>query len=64
MSNQEVLSQVDRGYRMPRPDSCVDSLYDIMLQCWANAPESRPTFEHLANFFEDYFIASETSYVF
>ncbi len=63
MSNQEVLSQVERGFRMAKPDYCPDSLYDIMLTCWAHNPDARPTFEHLANFFEDYFVASEIHYV-
>ncbi len=64
MTNPEVLTQAERGYRMAKPEGCIDSLYDIMLQCWAAAPEARPTFEHLANFFEDFYIASETSYIF
>uniref|UniRef100_H2ZGQ7 Tyrosine-protein kinase n=1 Tax=Ciona savignyi TaxID=51511 RepID=H2ZGQ7_CIOSA len=40
MMNREVLEQVERGYRMPKPTllpndpPCPDSLYDLMLQCW------------------------------
>ncbi|XP_075051915.1 tyrosine-protein kinase Fgr [Mixophyes fleayi] len=62
MSNREVLEQVERGYRMPCPQSCPPSLHDLMLQCWKGDPEERPTFEYLESFLEDYFTATEPQY--
>lgn len=47
MMNREVLEQVDRGYRMPRPQNCPDSLYELMLHCWTKEDVERPTFEYL-----------------
>ena len=45
MTNAEVLSQVERGYRMPSPPGCPDMLYKIMLKCWNASPEDRWTFD-------------------
>ncbi|CAI5767020.1 macrophage-stimulating protein receptor [Podarcis lilfordi] len=33
-----------RGRRLPQPEYCPDSLYTVMLNCWAPSPEERPTF--------------------
>ncbi|CAH1776273.1 unnamed protein product [Owenia fusiformis] len=62
MNNREVLEQIDRGYRAPRPKLCPESMYETMLQCWEEDANKRPTFEYLNAFFEDYFIATEPSY--
>jgi len=55
MSNQEVLQQVSNGYRMPKPNNCPDRLYEIMLNCWKQNPDDRPTFEALKYKLETYF---------
>lgn len=34
MSNQEVVDEVAKGYRLPKPEHCSDSIYQLMLQCW------------------------------
>merc|ERR550532_328356 len=47
MSNNEVLIQVEKGYRVPRPRMCPEELHDIMLECWKAEPIERPTFEYL-----------------
>ncbi|XP_008310872.1 tyrosine-protein kinase fynb isoform X1 [Cynoglossus semilaevis] len=62
MNNREVLEQVERGYRMPCPQDCPVSLFELMLQCWKNNAEERPTFEYLQAFLEDYFTATEPQY--
>ena len=66
MDNRTVLDQVEKGYRMPRPTGynidCPMPLYEIMQETWHRYPERRPTFEHLKSTFEDFFIATETSY--
>ena len=56
MTNTQVLGQLQQGYRMPRPMSCPDKLYDIMLNCWREEPECRPTFETLRWQLEELFV--------
>ncbi|XP_032236190.2 tyrosine-protein kinase SRK2 [Nematostella vectensis] len=62
MTNAEVLSQVERGYRMPKPPNASDSFYAIMLECWKKNEADRPTFEYLQSVLEDYLVATEPSY--
>uniref|UniRef100_A0AAX7SXV1 Tyrosine-protein kinase n=1 Tax=Astatotilapia calliptera TaxID=8154 RepID=A0AAX7SXV1_ASTCA len=62
MVNREVLEQVERGYRMPCPQGCPDSLHEMMKQCWKKEPDERPTFEYIQSFLEDYFTATEPQY--
>ncbi|KAG7257107.1 hypothetical protein CRUP_026249 [Coryphaenoides rupestris] len=62
LSNREVLEQIERGYRMPLPQDCPTSLYDVMMQSWRREAEDRPTFEYLQAFLEDYFTATEPQY--
>ncbi|CAF0782316.1 unnamed protein product [Brachionus calyciflorus] len=62
MTNQEVLQQVSRKYRMPKPSECEDKLYQIMLCCWKEKSEERPTFEYLKNKLENYFDEDDKQY--
>ena len=58
MTNGEVLAKVEQGYRMPPPPGCPDPLYQIMLDCWKQDPDERPTFEYLKYHLEDYFVSA------
>jgi len=40
----QVWIEVSAGYRLPQPNGCLDDIYKLMLDCWAKAPEERPTF--------------------
>ncbi|XP_056152389.1 tyrosine-protein kinase Lck [Lampris incognitus] len=62
MSNPEVIQNLERGYRMPRPENCIEGLYNIMCLCWRENPEDRPTFEYLRSVLEDFFTATEGQY--
>uniref|UniRef100_A0A8C5H6P9 Tyrosine-protein kinase Yes n=1 Tax=Gouania willdenowi TaxID=441366 RepID=A0A8C5H6P9_GOUWI len=62
MVNREVLEQVERGYRMPCPQGCPESLHEMMRHCWKREPDERPTFEYIQSFLEDYFTATEPQY--
>ncbi|XP_020494544.2 tyrosine-protein kinase Blk [Labrus bergylta] len=62
MTNPEVIRCLDRLYRMPCPDGCPEELYDMMMVCWKERPEDRPTFEFLQNTLNDFFIATEGQY--
>uniref|UniRef100_A0A914WRL4 receptor protein-tyrosine kinase n=1 Tax=Plectus sambesii TaxID=2011161 RepID=A0A914WRL4_9BILA len=39
------------GNRLSQPENCAQELYQIMLQCWMESEEARPTFTELANTF-------------
>ncbi|XP_053309182.1 tyrosine-protein kinase HCK [Spea bombifrons] len=62
MSNVEVITALERGYRMPCPPNCPGEFYNVMQQCWQQNPEQRPTFEYLQSVFEDFFTATESQY--
>ena len=55
MTKNEVLAQVEQGYRMPPPSGCPDPLYQIMLECWETDPKERPTFKYLKDELQEYF---------
>ena len=54
MTNGEALAKVEQGYRIPPPSECPDQLYQIMMDCWKQDPEKRPTFEYLRYALEDF----------
>uniref|UniRef100_U5EXY3 Tyrosine-protein kinase n=1 Tax=Corethrella appendiculata TaxID=1370023 RepID=U5EXY3_9DIPT len=62
MTNAEVLSQVEHGYRMPCPPNCSQPLYEIMIECWHKDPMRRPTFETLQWKLEDFFTMDQSDY--
>ncbi|XP_010626760.1 tyrosine-protein kinase HCK isoform X1 [Fukomys damarensis] len=62
MSNPEVIRVLEHGYRMPRPDHCPEELYNIMIRCWKNRPEERPTFEYIQSVLDDFYTATESQY--
>lgn len=64
MQNKEVIEQIQRGYRIPKPTNCdcPDEVYRKMRDCWHTDPDKRPTFEFLATFFDNYNVSSEQSY--
>ncbi|CAH1400284.1 tyrosine-protein kinase Src64B [Halyomorpha halys] len=64
MHGREVIEQVERGYRMPKPTThpLPDPIYRLMLQCWEAEPEKRPTFEFINSYLEDFNISSEVPY--
>uniref|UniRef100_A0A8C5GFN6 Tyrosine-protein kinase n=1 Tax=Gouania willdenowi TaxID=441366 RepID=A0A8C5GFN6_GOUWI len=62
MTNPEVIRSLEKGHRMQRQDSCPVELYDIMLECWKNKPDDRPTFDYLQSVLEDFYTATESQY--
>lgn len=59
MTNAEVLSRIDKGYRMLQPPNCEPKYYAIMVECWNKDPLKRPTFETLHWKLSDYFTSDE-----
>lgn len=67
MSGRDVVHQVAKGYRMPRPEGdgivCPEAtIYQIMLKCWSARPEDRPTFQYLKEYFDGFQSQSEGCY--
>ncbi|VEL07178.1 unnamed protein product [Protopolystoma xenopodis] len=44
ISVNDVLAEVESGYRLPRPDACPAELYTIMQRAWQAVPRARPQF--------------------
>nr|XP_056710658.1 macrophage-stimulating protein receptor [Euleptes europaea] len=40
----DITRYLLQGRRLPQPEYCPDSLYTLMLNCWAPSSEERPTF--------------------
>ena len=55
MSNSQVREHLHQGYRMPCPNDCSQNLYSIMLECWKEKPNDRPSFTSLKVLLEGYF---------
>ncbi|XP_078379553.1 uncharacterized protein LOC144662584 [Oculina patagonica] len=45
INNKELYNLLKTGYRMEKPDTCSDKLYQLVLDCWKDEPSERPTFE-------------------
>uniref|UniRef100_A0A8D0HM82 Tyrosine-protein kinase n=1 Tax=Sphenodon punctatus TaxID=8508 RepID=A0A8D0HM82_SPHPU len=46
-TNYEVVTMVSQGHRLFRPKLASKNAYDVMMMCWQEKPEGRPTFEDL-----------------
>ncbi|XP_029903282.1 tyrosine-protein kinase SRK2 [Myripristis murdjan] len=62
MSNYQVVQRVPAGYRMQCPPHCPKVMYEIMVECWKENEQERPTFETLQWKLEDFFDLDVTSY--
>lgn len=62
MTKGEVISSIQQGYRMPRPDTCPPELYQVMLDCWKDKADLRPTFEFTQSVLNDFYTATESQY--
>lgn len=62
MPGHQVIQMLDKGYRLPQPETCPTPLYRLMLQCWCAEPGERPTFEALCGQLECYFQTDSSSY--
>ncbi|XP_078379905.1 proto-oncogene tyrosine-protein kinase receptor Ret-like [Oculina patagonica] len=53
MDGRKIANMLQQGYRMPKPQHVDDKLYQIMMKCWQNDPDTRPTFTDLKNQLKD-----------
>ncbi|VDD92580.1 unnamed protein product [Enterobius vermicularis] len=51
---KDILRLLKQGHRLSKPKKCPDILYQkVMLLCWLEVPERRPTFNELKEMMED-----------
>ncbi|KAK7603916.1 hypothetical protein V9T40_004189 [Parthenolecanium corni] len=43
-SNQDVIKSIEKGYRLPAPMDCPETMYQLMLDCWQKERTHRPQF--------------------
>ncbi|XP_022111385.1 tyrosine-protein kinase receptor TYRO3-like isoform X2 [Acanthaster planci] len=48
MTAKVMVAELQSGYRMPKPQHCQHDLYEMMLRCWDEDPENRPTFKMIS----------------
>ncbi|CAL8125621.1 unnamed protein product [Orchesella dallaii] len=48
-SNQEVIEMIRSRQLLPCPDLCPPRMYALMVECWAEMPHRRPSFEELSS---------------
>lgn len=49
MSDDEVLTKIENGYRMDRPKNTASKFYNLMQKCWNLDPDERPTFQSMVS---------------
>ncbi|XP_072034064.1 uncharacterized protein [Amphiura filiformis] len=49
METKHLAYQLTDGYRMPKPENCEDDMYQLMLQCWHEDPDARPSFKDIVD---------------
>ncbi|XP_068223675.1 tyrosine-protein kinase HTK16 [Palaemon carinicauda] len=47
----KVIELLEKNERLPQPEKCPDSVFNMMLQCWRYKDRSRPSFKELATVF-------------
>ncbi|XP_019849286.1 PREDICTED: uncharacterized protein LOC100642048 [Amphimedon queenslandica] len=49
ITNQQCISLINSGFRLPPPPGCLRSIYEMMIQCWHPDTGGRPTFADLVS---------------
>ncbi|XP_056599824.1 tyrosine kinase, non-receptor, 2b isoform X3 [Triplophysa dalaica] len=51
LNGSQILHKIDKeGERLPKPEDCPQDIYNVMMQCWAQKLDDRPTFVALREF--------------
>ncbi|XP_077985663.1 uncharacterized protein LOC144440221 [Glandiceps talaboti] len=53
MTVEDVLYELQQGYRMPKPSHCSVQMYSLMADCWDEDPSERPSFDEITNRIEN-----------
>ena len=45
--NSEMRDLLSEGYRIESPEDCPPRMHDLMIHCWEEESENRPTFHEI-----------------
>jgi hypothetical protein len=48
----QLFNCLKEGYRMEAPHDCPDEIYQLMVNCWLEKPETRPAFKQISDYLE------------
>ncbi|KAM9036839.1 ephrin type-A receptor 8 [Sarcophilus harrisii] len=60
MTNRDVISSVEEGYRLPAPMGCPAALHQLMQDCWQKERSQRPRFPHIVSILDSLIRNPET----
>ncbi|XP_031352400.1 angiopoietin-1 receptor-like isoform X2 [Photinus pyralis] len=49
VADAKIVTYLQSGERLERPEVCTDELYSLMLRCWSRATQLRPSFQELVH---------------
>ncbi|XP_076025463.1 proto-oncogene tyrosine-protein kinase receptor Ret [Genypterus blacodes] len=55
---ERLFNLLKTGYRMERPENCSEEMYNLMLRCWKQEAEKRPTFSDISKELEKMMVKS------
>ncbi|XP_029465336.1 proto-oncogene tyrosine-protein kinase receptor Ret isoform X1 [Rhinatrema bivittatum] len=55
---ERLFNLLKTGYRMERPENCSEEMYNLMLRCWKQEPDKRPTFGEISKELEKLMVKS------
>ncbi|CAN9500079.1 unnamed protein product [Ophioblennius macclurei] len=55
---ERLFNLLKTGYRMERPENCSEEMYNLMLRCWKQESDKRPTFSDISKELEKMMVKS------
>ncbi|XP_006114467.1 proto-oncogene tyrosine-protein kinase receptor Ret isoform X3 [Pelodiscus sinensis] len=55
---ERLFNLLKSSYRMERPENCSEEMYNLMLRCWKQEPDKRPTFADISKELEKMMVKS------
>ncbi|KAK1791134.1 hypothetical protein P4O66_002162 [Electrophorus voltai] len=55
---ERLFNLLKTGYRMERPENCTEEMYSLMLRCWKQEADKRPTFSEISKELERMMVKS------
>lgn len=53
LDNEVIRDYLKMGKRLQRPEICTTELYNLMLKCWSENPDDRPTFHEIVDILDE-----------